>query len=172
MAVRRYSLRRPVRSAPVVAGNAVFFGATDGTVYGVDTGRSLQHLYETGQTSRIVAAPALDRGYGCAWGDFNNDGQLDLLVSNQSVNYLYRNDGGIFTKIAFAGAVGALSWSGSWADYNLDGWLDLFIANGAGNNDALLLNNRDSTFTRITNPIIYFMRACIKEWCKECIRLR
>ncbi len=120
---------------------------------------SLNALYRNngdGTFTKITnAAPALDRGYGCAWGDFNNDGNLDLLVSSQGANYLYRNDGGAFTKVAFAGAAGALSWSGSWADYNLDGWLDLFIANGANNNDTLLLNNRDSTFTRITNgPVV------------------
>src|SRR5439155_15201986 len=79
-----------------------------------------------------------------------------LLVSNQSANYLYRNEGnGVFTKVPFAGAGSTLSWSVSWADYNLDGWLDLFIANGANNNDALLLNNRDGTFTRISNsPVV------------------
>ena len=120
---------------------------------------SLNALYRNngdGTFTKITnATPALDRGYGCAWGDFNNDGNLDLLVSNQSVNSLYRNDAGVFTKVTFAGAAGTLSWSGSWADYDLDGWLDLFIANGANNNDALLLNNRDSTFTRITNgPVV------------------
>jgi VCBS repeat protein/ASPIC/UnbV protein/Ig-like domain-containing protein/thrombospondin type 3 repeat protein len=121
---------------------------------------SLNALYRNngdGTFTKITdAVPALDRGYGCAWGDFNNDGNLDLLVANQSANYLYRNDGnGVFTKIPFAGAAGTLSWSASWADYNLDGWLDLFIANGANNNDALLVNNRDTTFTRITNsPIV------------------
>jgi enediyne biosynthesis protein E4 len=121
---------------------------------------SLNALYRNngdGTFTKITnAAPALDRGYGCAWGDFNNDGNLDLLVSNQSANYLYRNDGGgVFAKIPFAGAASTLSWSGSWADYNLDGWLDLFIANGANNNDMLLLNNRDSTFTRISNgPVV------------------
>jgi hypothetical protein len=102
------------------------------------------------------ALPALERGYGCAWGDFNNDGNLDLLVANQSTNHLYRNDGnGVFTKVPFAGGAGTLSWSASWADYNLDGWLDLFIANGANNNDALLLNNHDGTFTRIaSSPVV------------------
>jgi hypothetical protein len=110
-----------------------------------------------GTFTRITnAAPALDRGYGCAWGDFNNDGDLDLLVSNQGANYFYRNDGGgAFTRIPFAGAAGSVSWSASWADYDRDGWLDLFIANGAGNNDMLLLNNRDGTFARITNsPVV------------------
>jgi len=126
----------------------------------VGNNSSLNALYRNngdGTFTKITnAAPALDRGYGCAWGDFNNDGNLDLLVSNQGANYLYRNEGGgVFTKIPFAGAAGTLSWSGSWADYNLDGWLDLFIANGANNNDILLLNNRDGTFTRITNgPVV------------------
>src|SRR6266542_2389749 len=121
---------------------------------------SLNALYRNngdGTFSKITnATPALDRGYGCAWGDFNNDGNLDLLVSNQSANYLYRNEGhGVFTKVRFAGAGGTLSWSASWADYDRDGWLDLFIANGANNNDALLLNNHDGTFTRITNsPVV------------------
>jgi hypothetical protein len=118
---------------------------------------ALYHNNGDGTFTKITnAAPALERGYGCAWGDFNNDGNLDLLVSNQSVNYLYRNDGGgRFAKVPFAGSVGTLSWSASWADYNLDGWLDVFIANGANNNDALLLNNQDGTFTRLTNsPVV------------------
>jgi hypothetical protein len=118
---------------------------------------ALYHNNGDGTFSKMTnVAPALDRGYGCAWGDFNNDGNLDLLVCNQSENYLYRNEGGgAFTRIPFAGSAGTLSWSGSWADCNLDGWLDLFIANGANNNDILLLNNRDGTFTRITSgPVV------------------
>ncbi len=52
-AVRRYGLARPVRSAPIVVGGTLFFGATDGRVYGVEAGRSqLQTLYETGASAR------------------------------------------------------------------------------------------------------------------------
>ncbi len=58
-AVRRYPTRLPVRSAPVVLGNRVFFGATDGIVWGAMPGRTLERLYETGTTgSQIIAAPA------------------------------------------------------------------------------------------------------------------
>lgn len=60
--VRRYGSKRPVRAAPVFAGSSLFFGATDGTVYGVDAHRSLHTLYETGVGSQIAAAPALADG--------------------------------------------------------------------------------------------------------------
>lgn len=60
-AVRRYGLRQPVRSAPIVSGGTLFFASQDGNVYGVENGRALQApLYETGVGSQIVAAPALE----------------------------------------------------------------------------------------------------------------
>ncbi len=59
-AVRRYPTRLPVRSAPVIAGGTLFFGGTDGTVYGAAAGRPLEKLYETGTIgSQIIPAPAL-----------------------------------------------------------------------------------------------------------------
>ncbi len=61
-AVRRYGLGRPVRGMPVVVGGVLFFGATDGRVYGVDAARSLQTLYETGHRSQIVVSPAFEGG--------------------------------------------------------------------------------------------------------------
>lgn len=62
-AVRRYPVRQPVRSAPVVAGGTLFFGATDGNVYGAAPGRPLEKLYETGSVgSQIIAAPAFADG--------------------------------------------------------------------------------------------------------------
>jgi outer membrane protein assembly factor BamB len=67
-AVRRYGLPRPVRAAPIVSARGVFFGTTEGSVYGLDTGsggpRALHLLYETGTAAgaQIVAAPALADG--------------------------------------------------------------------------------------------------------------
>ncbi len=62
-AVRRYPTRLPVRSAPVVLGTSVFFGATDGVVWGAMPGRTLERLYETSTTgSQIIAAPAASDG--------------------------------------------------------------------------------------------------------------
>jgi outer membrane protein assembly factor BamB len=62
-AVRRYPLRAPVRAAPIVANGALFFGASDGNIWGAGGGRPLEKLYETGGAgSQIIAAPAFADG--------------------------------------------------------------------------------------------------------------
>ncbi len=55
-----------------------------------------------------------------AWGDYDNDGDLDVIVGHS----LLRNDGGdVFTPVALPTVYGATSVS--WVDYDLDGDLDL-----------------------------------------------
>jgi outer membrane protein assembly factor BamB len=62
-AVRRYPTQQPVRAAPVVVGSAVYFGCTDGAVYGALPGRSAERLYEPAAArSQIVAALAAADG--------------------------------------------------------------------------------------------------------------
>lgn len=65
----------------------------------------------------------------CNWGDYDNDGYLDLYVSNNGRNFLYKNDGaGNFNRI-YSGdaATDAMnSKSTTWIDLNDDGNVDLF----------------------------------------------
>jgi len=70
-------------------------------------------------------------GMGCAAADYDNDGDIDLYVTNYGKNRFYRNDGkGHFTDIADeAGCQSALLSTGvSFGDYDLDGFLDLVVA--------------------------------------------
>ncbi|MFB3041574.1 MAG: FG-GAP repeat domain-containing protein, partial [Candidatus Poribacteria bacterium] len=95
---------------------------------------------------------------GGTWGDYDNDGDPDLFVTNREGqnNSLYRNEGnGAFTKIISGKIVndGGNSNSSSWVDIDNDNNLDLFVVNF---NEAnfLYLNNGDGSFTKMETGVI------------------
>jgi hypothetical protein len=91
------------------------------------------------------------------WGDYDNDGHLDLAVSRLGPNLLYHNNGnGTFTKIT-SGAIVIDSQPSEicqWVDYDNDGFLDLFVANASSQNESLYHNNGDGTFGKLTTGSI------------------
>ncbi len=122
-----------------------------------------------------------DRGYGIGvtTGDYDNDGDVDLYVTNVGPNVLLRNDGeGRFTDVTTQASVGDPAWgvSAAFIDYDADGDLDLFVTNyitwtpaaerrcysygtpdyceptgyNAPARDSLYRNNADGTFTDVS----------------------
>jgi hypothetical protein len=73
--------------------------------------------------------PGTDLGFA-AWGDYDNDGDLDLLFGGNSndgfISRIYRNDNGVFND-ANAGLLGEIWASAAWGDYDNDGDLDAMI---------------------------------------------
>jgi hypothetical protein len=116
-----------------------------------------------GTFSRMTAATvgelASDKTscHGGAWGDFNHDGLLDLLVVNWSRNVvLYRNNpDGRFTKVVGDPLVkfGSQSTGCAWADFDNDGWIDVFIAGFWGGPNGLFRNDRHGAFIPITGRV-------------------
>jgi len=71
-------------------------------------------------------------GMGVAAADFNNDGWVDLYITNFGHNQMWRNNGdGTFTDVTRESGTDVPGWSCSAAfvDYDRDGWLDLFVGN-------------------------------------------
>ncbi len=101
------------------------------------------------------------QGYsqGVAIGDFDNDGDADIYLTNFGPNVLYRNDAdGTFSEITGQSGVDDSRWSASAAflDYDRDGALDLFLTNYV---DFTVRNNKacyDPTGRRdYCNPALY-----------------
>lgn len=98
-----------------------------------------------------------------SWGDYDNDGDLDVfLANNLSNNALFRNDGNFdFTKITTdtVSKDFGRSFSSAWSDVDNDGDLDLYVTNAFGpqikRTCFFYLNNGNGSFSRISNnPIV------------------
>ncbi len=99
------------------------------------------------------------KGLGITIGDYDRDGHVDLFVANDSmVEFLYHNKGnGTFEEIGLVSQV-AVDEDGKtfagmgtdFADYDNDGFPDLVVDNLANQKYALYHNNRDGSFTYVT----------------------
>jgi hypothetical protein len=129
-------------------GNAAAWGDYDNDglpdlfIAASSTPNRLYHNDGAGSFTKVTSGPMLPHApgvaaWGCAWGDYDNDGHLDLFVANANGNnQLFRNNGdGTFTAIVSdapvnEGGPGITHLTPSWVDYDNDGALDLFVAGG------------------------------------------
>jgi hypothetical protein len=114
-------------------------------------------------TGEIVSDGGIS--WGASWGDYDNDGNLDLFVANNSgqPNYLYHNNGNsTFTRVDSSPVMEDYSYSvgSAWVDYDNDGDLDLYVASGWGptsNTRQVNLfyeNDGSGNFTKVTDVAI------------------
>lgn len=135
---------------PEIMGSGLGFGDVDDDgyleLYLVQSGE-LGESSDNAQTNRMLrnradgtfedvtgSSGTGDQGYGmgCAFGDADEDGDLDLYVTNVGPNALFQNEGDVvFTDETEAAGVGEGRWGTScgFLDYDADGDLDLFVVN-------------------------------------------
>ena len=108
------------------------------------------------QFTDVTAAVGLARGgsaSGQTWGDYDNDGDLDLFVSiEENPPRLFRNDGAAGFVEVTSGPMTAPAHghSASWVDYDRDGDLDLYVAN-LNQASRLFRNEGGDIFTDVTS---------------------
>ncbi len=142
-------------------------GFMDLAISGDGTTDALYRNQGNGTFVDVSAAAGMTQrtsGKGIAWGDYDNDGFVDLYITRGAVgngsfsNTLYHNNGnGTFTDVSAAAGVAATTdtWSAVWGDYDNDGFLDLFVTSagpgalGIGNANFLYHNNGNGTFTNV-----------------------
>ncbi|WP_162919985.1 FG-GAP-like repeat-containing protein [Hanstruepera ponticola] len=124
------------------------------------------HLYNNNGSlifTDVTAAAGLPtnniESWGASFGDVNNDGYLDLFISNRDDNLVQpnllflNNQDGTFTDISLSSGIHTtshLSFCSAFFDYNNDGWQDIYIANDKIFNENFLYhNNGDNTFTNV-----------------------
>jgi len=122
----------------------------------------------------LAGLPGLPRG-AVAWGDYDNDGDLDILMSGEygfqtRVTEIFRSSGGAnptFTGIG-AGLTGLTRGTVAWADYDKDGDLDLLATgnDNSANNQAVYYRNNggaNPTFT-LGNSLSSFPDDSAADW--------
>lgn len=120
------------------------------------------YIYENQEGSFVdIEADLIDvREGSLLWGDFDNDNDLDLLLSGETYNdssvlLIYRNDDGVFVENDPA-LPGIAYGHASWGDFDNDGDLDIMIAGGW---DARLYENIDGDFIDSGNEFTALQNA-------------
>jgi len=138
-----------------------------------DSTNMLYHNEGNGVFTLLSSSPVVtNRGFSetCSWGDFDNDGLIDLIVTNSLgfpiKNFLYKNTGGgNFVRIdtgVVAAEINRACRGVNWVDIDGDGKPDLYICCEDNLGNLCYKNNGGGNFTKITSGA--FVNDSAESW--------
>ncbi len=108
---------------------------------------------------------SLHNSSGNAWGDYDNDGFLDVFICEYQwvelfefpqQNSLYHNNGdGTFTNVIAENGMSGyeMTFMPIWVDFDQNGTLDLYLINDKTDANVMYSNNGDGTFTDVSTEL-------------------
>ena len=122
--------------------NQTLTGSYDNVVYNEDPNPLFIEVASSNNLHDDSFGDLRSMGYGAAWGDYDNDNDFDLYLSNWGANKLFRNDINSFSDVTdiYNVSSDSLSNGAAWGDFNNDGRLDLWAGN-IRRNDDLYIND-------------------------------
>lgn len=128
--------------------------------------------YCYGQSFTEISTSIVNMGRSeAAWGDFDNDNDLDLIIcgiagydgSDDFATILYRNDAGNFVDTQ-AGLPGVANGYVEWGDYDGDSDQDIILIGGNPGNILYLLNNENGVFTEVNTNLPKYGKDGVATW--------
>ena len=132
----------------------------------VGGGAAVSRIYHNNGNNTFTEQTAISLtnvDYGSvAWGDYDNDGYLDIILTGASdngrVSKIYHNNGNnTFTEQTTIPLTGVAFGSAKWGDYDNDGYLDILLTGSHGSGpeiSKIYRNNGNNTFTDQTNILL------------------
>jgi PKD repeat protein/predicted nucleotidyltransferase len=113
---------------------------------------SFDLLAQTFEEQTGISLPGIMNG-SVVWGDYDKDGDLDILVVGSNISGIFRNDNNIFTYQSTVILTAVVEGRAAWGDYDNDGYPDILLTGliSTGLVAKIYHNNANNTFTEQTS---------------------